>query len=157
MFRDAFARRRCLMPVSAFYEWKGQPGAKQPYAIAAAHDQALTLAGLWERWKSPEGQWVETCAVVTGAPNAKMAELHDRMPVILGEDDWSTWLGEREGDVAALLRPCAPTTGSNSGPYRRQSTASGTRAPICSSRLPPDGLAARDLPNRDRADEAVRR
>ena len=66
----------------------------------------MTLAGLWDRWKSPEGQWVVTCAIVTTTPNAAMAALHDRMPVILGEADWPLWLGEREGETDALLRPC---------------------------------------------------
>jgi putative SOS response-associated peptidase YedK len=105
-FRDAYRRRRCLIPVTAFYEWKGAPGSKQPYAIAAAQDDVLTLAGLWERWRSPEGETIETCAVVTGPPNTVMAELHNRMPVILGEADWPVWLGEHEGDVAGLMRPC---------------------------------------------------
>jgi putative SOS response-associated peptidase YedK len=105
-FRDAYRQRRCLVPVSAFYEWKGEGKAKQPYAIGPAHDEALTLAGLWDRWKSPEGEWIVTCAIVTGAPNATMAALHNRMPVILGEDDWPVWLGERDGDTKALLRPC---------------------------------------------------
>jgi putative SOS response-associated peptidase YedK len=58
----------------------GEPGAKPPYAIGAANDEVLTLAGLWECWKSPVGERIETCAVVTGAPNTAMVELHDRMP-----------------------------------------------------------------------------
>lgn len=105
-FREAFRQRRCLVPVSAFYEWKRAGKAKQPFAIGPAAGEALTLAGLWERWKSPDGHWVATCAIVTGPPNAAVAALHDRMPVILGETDWPLWLGERAGDPAALLRPC---------------------------------------------------
>jgi len=105
-FRDAYQRRRCLVPVSAFYEWKRDGKAKQPYAIGPAQGEALTLAGLWDRWKSPEGHWVVTCAIVTGPPNAAMAAMHDRMPVILSEADWPLWLGELDGDVDALLRPC---------------------------------------------------
>jgi putative SOS response-associated peptidase YedK len=107
-FRDAYARRRCLVPVTAFYEWKREGKAKQPYAIGPADpdEHALTLAGLWDRWKSPEGAWVVSCAIVTGPPNAAIAALHDRMPVILGEADWPVWLGERDGEAKALLRPC---------------------------------------------------
>jgi putative SOS response-associated peptidase YedK len=114
-FRDAYQRRRCLVPVSAFYEWKREAKTKQPFAIGPATDgeRALTLAGLWDRWKSPEGQWIVTCSIVTTEPNAAMAALHDRMPVVLGEADWPLWLGERvvprgegPGDISALLRPC---------------------------------------------------
>lgn len=105
-FRDAYAQRRCLVPVSAFYEWKRDGKARQPYAIGPASDQALTLAGLWERWKSPEGAWVVSCAIVTGPPNMAIAPIHNRMPVILGEADWPLWLGEREGDTGELLRAC---------------------------------------------------
>jgi putative SOS response-associated peptidase YedK len=113
-FRDAYQRRRCLVPVTAFYEWKRAGKTKQPFAIGPAQpeERALTLAGLWDRWKSPEGQWIVTCAIVTTTPNAAMAALHDRMPVILGESDWPLWLGERvvpsegPGDASALLRPC---------------------------------------------------
>lgn len=105
-FRDAYQRRRCLVPASAFYEWRRDGKAKQPFAIGPALGDALTLAGLWDRWKSPEGQWVVTCTIVTTTPNSAMAALHDRMPVILGEADWPLWLGEREGEANALLRPC---------------------------------------------------
>ena len=88
---------------------KGVAGSAATAATTSGNKRELPArAGreLWERWKSPEGQWVETCAVVTGVPNAAMAALHDRMPVILGESDWPVWLGEREGNVRALLRPC---------------------------------------------------
>lgn len=105
-FRDAFRKRRCLIPADVFYEWKGKPGAKQPYAIARVDGEPMAFAGLWERWKSLEGEVVRSCTIVTTDANQKVAELHDRMPVILGADDWSRWLGEDDGDPESLMRPC---------------------------------------------------
>ena len=107
MFRDAFRRRRCIVPATAFYEWKREGKAKQPFAIGLQSGEPLALGGLWERWQSPAGETVETFAVVTVAANEAMAAIHDRMPVILAADDWPRWLGEEgEGTPADLVRPC---------------------------------------------------
>lgn len=108
-FREAFARRRCLVPLDSFYEWKQVgPREKQPYAIALESGIPMAMAGLWERWRSPVKQTVLSAAIVTCAPNALLAELHNRMPVILPEPDWARWLGEEPADVdelKALLKP----------------------------------------------------
>ncbi len=111
MWRDAFARRRCLVPADAFYEWRaadglGPPG-KQPYAIARADGTPMALGGLWDGWRGPDGEIVRSFAIVVTAANATMAPIHDRMPVILEAPDWPLWLGETGGDAAALLRPAA--------------------------------------------------
>lgn len=111
-FRDAFARRRCLVPVDGFYEWhRPAEGAKQPYAFAhpanAAGDRPpLALAGLWESWRDPAGEILRTVTLVTTRANGVMAPIHDRMPVILAAEEWAIWLGEQVGDVGALMRPC---------------------------------------------------
>jgi putative SOS response-associated peptidase YedK len=105
MFKDALARRRCLVPADAFYEWKVIEGGKQPYAIARQDGQPIAFAGLWESFRWPDETITRSFTILTTAPNAEMAELHDRMPVILEQQDWPTWLGEVEGDHAALLRP----------------------------------------------------
>jgi len=106
-FRNAFKSRRCLVPVDAFYEWKKLDAkTKQPYAIGRADGQPLTLAGLWDGWKMPDGKWLHTFTILTTTPNSVMAEIHDRMPVILEEKDYAVWLGEADGDPAALLKPC---------------------------------------------------
>jgi putative SOS response-associated peptidase YedK len=107
MFKDALARRRCLVPADAFYEWKVIEGGKQPYAIARQDGQPLAFAGLWESFRWPDETVTRSFTILTTAPNAEMAELHDRMPVILERDDWSVWLGEAGGDHAALLHPAA--------------------------------------------------
>jgi putative SOS response-associated peptidase YedK len=109
-FRDAFARRRCLVPADAFYEWK-QLDAKttQPYRIIMADGSPIAFAGLWEQWNAPvSGETVKTFAIITTAPNALCAPIHNRMPVILDAADWQTWLGEvpaRSDELQALLRP----------------------------------------------------
>ena len=108
-FREAFQRRRCLVPVDNFYEWKKIATGKQPYAIALADRRLMALAGLWENWRSPAGEWVRSFAIITTTPNELCAELHNRMPVVLSPDLWSEWLGEQHADPArlqVLLAPC---------------------------------------------------
>src|ERR1700747_2809055 len=80
-FRKAFERRRCLVPVDNFYEWKKTEAGKQPYAIALADRGLMALAGLWENWHSPTGEWVSSFAIITTMPNELCAELHNRMPL----------------------------------------------------------------------------
>ena len=91
-FREAFHRgRRCFVPVDGFYEWEKTRGGKQPYLVGMADGSPLALAGLWERWKNPEaaGEVVHTFTVLTTEPNELCAPIHDRMPVILGRENWS--------------------------------------------------------------------
>ena len=107
-FREAFQRRRCLVPVDNFYEWRKTPTGKQPYAVALADRGLMALAGLWESWRSPAGERVLSFAILTTRPNELCAELHDRMPVILGPQNWPAWLGEEPADpspVKAMLAP----------------------------------------------------
>jgi putative SOS response-associated peptidase YedK len=108
-FRDAFARRRCLVPADGFYEWRSDGKAKQAYAVALRDGAPMALAGLWEGWKSPEGEWLRSFSIITTEANAKQALVHHRMPVILPREDWAAWLGETEtapGALLDLLRPC---------------------------------------------------
>jgi putative SOS response-associated peptidase YedK len=107
MWRDAFARRRCLVPADAFYEWQAGPSGKQPYAIARQNGEPMAFAGLWDGWRSPEGEVMRSFAIIVTAANATLAPIHDRMPVILEPADWPVWFGEAEGDPAALLLPAA--------------------------------------------------
>ncbi len=105
VFRGALARRRCLVPADAFYEWRTMPDGKQPYAIARTDGAPLAFAGLWESWRGPDQEVVRTFAIITTAANATMRELHHRMPVVLEAADWPAWLGEGQGDPTALLLP----------------------------------------------------
>src|ERR1700712_3110322 len=104
MFRMALAKRRCLVPAAAFYEWKTTPNGKVPHAIAQADGDPLALAGIWEGWRSPDGDVLRTFAIITIEANAQMAVMHDRMPVILEAGDWPVWLGEAKGDPQVLLK-----------------------------------------------------
>ena len=109
-FRGAWeAGRRCLVPFDLYYEWQKQPdGAKQPYAIGLKDRAPLGLAGLWESKRLAGDAVLRSFTIITTAPNALMAELHDRMPAIIAPDDYATWLGETDPDpnaARALLRP----------------------------------------------------
>jgi putative SOS response-associated peptidase YedK len=103
MFRQAFQHGRCLVPADGFYEWKGAKPPKQPYFIRMKDDGAFAFAGLWERWKPPNGEPVDTYTIITTEPNELMATIHNRMPVILRDGDYKKWLG-RDAPTD-LLRP----------------------------------------------------
>ncbi len=111
-FRQAFRRRRCIVPADGFYEWTAVPGQtrKQPWYIHRPDGEPYAFAGLWERWRpaGTDGPWVLSCSVITGAANPLMARVHDRMPVVLPPDVWSAWLDPDLQDadaVASMLRP----------------------------------------------------
>lgn len=103
-FREACRARRCLIPATAFYEWTGEKGAKQPWRIARSDGAPLAFAGIWQRW-GPEG--LPTCAIVTCGANEVMARLHHRMPVIVEPGDWPLWLGEAGHGAATLMQAAA--------------------------------------------------
>lgn len=100
-FRDALARRRCLVPMDAFFEWHD----KRPHTIARADGAMLVAAGLWEGWRGPDGTVVRSFTILTTTACADLQTLHDRMPVVLEPTDWACWLGEVAGDFAGLMRP----------------------------------------------------
>jgi putative SOS response-associated peptidase YedK len=104
-FREAFARRRCLLPADGFYEWAIRTGAarKQPYHLRLPEARLFGLGAIWE--PSPEGPG--TCAILTTEPTDALREIHDRMPVVIPRDAYGAWLdaGRGAGSVAALLRP----------------------------------------------------
>jgi putative SOS response-associated peptidase YedK len=96
MFKEAYARRRCIVPVDGFFEWRALKGAraKQPYAIAMKDGSPFGLAGLWENWKNPNtGEWERTFAIITVPSNQLLAKIHNRMPAILEPRSYERWLG----------------------------------------------------------------
>ena len=104
-FRDAFKRRRCLIPADGFYEWQAQGKVKQPFYISLKSGEPLAMAGLWESWKSPDGEVLRTCCVITTGPNAVMEPIHNRMPVIIAPRHWQRWLSAPTEDMADLICP----------------------------------------------------
>jgi putative SOS response-associated peptidase YedK len=102
-FREAFLRRRCLVAVDGFYEWKRAGKAPStPFFLRRVDGKPFALAGLWSRWVSADGEVIESCAILTQAARAPAAAIHDRMPVVLDRADWSRWLDPDETDPAAL-------------------------------------------------------
>jgi len=92
-FRDAMRRRRCLILADGFYEWKRfGPKEKQPYNFGMANDSPFAFAGLWDRWLDQDKKAIETCTILTTKPNSLVADVHDRMPVMLRPEDYDLWL-----------------------------------------------------------------
>jgi putative SOS response-associated peptidase YedK len=108
-FRDAFVRKRCLVPVDSFYEWKREGTVRQPYRIVRRDGRPLALAGLWAGWRDPaDGTVRRTFSIVTTTPNHAIAGLHDRMPVVIEPEAWDRWLDPRpaeSGELMGLLVP----------------------------------------------------
>jgi putative SOS response-associated peptidase YedK len=106
-FSEAYRKRRCIVPVDGFFEWKAIKGkkAKQPFAIAMKDGSPFGIAGLWENWKDLKtGEWIRTFVIITTDANTLVADIHDRMPVILAPSDYTRWLGD-EPDPHDLIRP----------------------------------------------------
>ncbi len=109
-FRRALATRRCLLPADGFYEWysaealdaRGKP-IKQPFFIRPADGGLLVMAGLYEFWKDPAGQWLSTCTVITTKAIDRVGHLHDRMPMTVPQAQWDDWLNPRLGAEAIEL------------------------------------------------------
>jgi putative SOS response-associated peptidase YedK len=102
-FRDAFRRKRCLVPVDSFYEWRREGNRRQPYRIVREDGRPLALAGLWTGWRDPASDEARrTFTIVTTTASAAIADLHDRMPVVLPPEAWSTWLNVRQTDLGEL-------------------------------------------------------
>jgi putative SOS response-associated peptidase YedK len=94
-FRESFRSRRCLVPADGFYEWRHQGRKKQPFFIHKPEREPFAFAGVWDRWINPDGEVIDSCAIVTTTANHLMRPLHERMPVILNPEDFGRWLDPR--------------------------------------------------------------
>jgi putative SOS response-associated peptidase YedK len=110
-FRNAYRRRRCLIPADGFYEWKKSPepkGKKTPMYVRMRSGKPFAFAGLWETWHAPDGSELRSCTIITTSPNKLMATMHDRMPVIMPQEKFQLWLdgGEKSPEeLDPLLAP----------------------------------------------------
>jgi len=108
-FREAFERRRCLIPADGFYEWRHAGGEREAFLVRRADNRPFAFAGLWELPTERDPGVLGTCTIITTEPNEALREIHDRMPVILDPDDWNRWLDpdlRRVSVLRPLLRPC---------------------------------------------------
>jgi putative SOS response-associated peptidase YedK len=107
-FSDAVHYRRCLIPADGFYEWKRTGKTRQPYMFEVGEGELFAFAGLWDQWKDPQGKVIESCTILTTGSNDLLAEIHDRMPVIVPPDKYTLWLDPEVEDfdaVKAILQP----------------------------------------------------
>lgn len=115
-FKRAFTKRRCIIPADGFYEWKKIPGqrTKQPMFIQRTDGEPLAFAGLWELWRpkdaaeGDDSQLLRSCTIITGRPNERVAEVHDRMPVMLPPSAWDAWLDPANDDLDTLGKLLVP-------------------------------------------------
>ena len=110
MFREAYRKRRCFVPVDGFFDWQTTKSGEQPYAIGMKNGAPFDLAGLWENWKDSEtSEWVRTFTIITVTSNEMIARIHDRMPAILRSTDYERWLGsERDPHDLLVTFPSEP-------------------------------------------------
>jgi putative SOS response-associated peptidase YedK len=107
-FRELVRSQRCLIPSDGFYEWKREGKQKLPFCFTMADESIFAFAGLWDRWRSPQGQFLESCTILTTAPNELMQDIHDRMPAILMPEDYDLWLDrgfEKVEELRPLMKP----------------------------------------------------
>ena len=107
-YKAAMKRRRCLIPADGFYEWQAGGVRKQPYYIRPKSDAPLAFGGLWETWIGPNGEELETAAIVTTTANETLKPIHDRMPVVIAAEQFDLWLGNGDEDTKAatgLIKP----------------------------------------------------
>jgi putative SOS response-associated peptidase YedK len=105
MFRHAFVTRRCIIPATGFFEWTGEKKERIPHHISAADGAILGFAGLWETWRSPEGEEIVTATIIVREANAFMAKIHDRMPAMLHPRDFDAWLSGAGGKELLMQPP----------------------------------------------------
>lgn len=107
-FQEPFRSQRCLIPADGFYEWQRNGKTRQPYCFELNDGELFAFASLWDRWMSPQREIIESCTILTTTSNSLLADIHDRMPVILKPDDYDLWLDpafKDAGSLSEMLRP----------------------------------------------------
>lgn len=132
-FREAVQRRRCLVLADGFYEWRTDGKKKTPYWFHRPDQKPFAMAGLWETWRAPDGERLQTVCLITTDANAVVAPVHDRMPVLLLPQDWDHWLDPTPlppQQVTPLLRP-APADFLQARPVSRFVSSAANEGPRC--------------------------
>lgn len=123
-YKEPFKKRRCIIPANGFYEWRKQGSVKQPYFIGLGGDTPFGMAGLWARWRDKDNndETLESFTIITTTPNEVVAPLHNRMPVVLSPDNYTSWLSPDCNDISALqeLLVPAPSEGFTFWPVSRR-------------------------------------
>jgi len=101
-FRDSILTKRCLIPADGFYEWQKMGSVKQPYCFEVGEGEVFAFGGLWDQWRSPDGEIIESCTILTTTPNSLVADMHARMPVIVTPDKYDVWLDPDVTDFEAI-------------------------------------------------------
>ena len=110
-FSDPFRTQRCLIPADGFYEWARNGKTKQPYCFEVGDGELFVFAGLWDRWIDPQGIHIESCTIITTTPNSHLADIHNRMPVILPSGAYASWLNPAMQDPRVALGWLVPYAG----------------------------------------------
>lgn len=126
-FKQLLKSKRCIIPADGFYEWKKEGTSKQPYRILLSDGGIFSFAGLYDTWEDHEGKKLSTCTIITTTPNRLMADLHDRMPVILRTEDEEGWLDRDNDDVESLLKILKPYDASKMRAYKVPLTVGNVR------------------------------
>ena len=140
-YRAALRYHRCLVPASGFYEWRPTPRGRQPYFIHLPGEPLFAFAGLYDIWYSPDGSELRTYTIITCQPNALMAPIHNRMPVILARDAEAVWLDPQETRTAAVLPLLLPFPTELMAAYPVSTAVDSLRndEPALTAQLPLDG------------------
>ncbi len=126
-FRNAFKKRRCLVLADGFYEWRRDGRTRTPMRIVLKSNEPFAFAGLWESWKSPDGQVLHSCSIATTTPNELLATIHDRMPVILSEEAERIWLDPEQQDARVLTGVLTPFPAGSMDAYQVSSVVNSAR------------------------------
>ncbi|WP_339250095.1 SOS response-associated peptidase [Paenibacillus sp. FSL P2-0089] len=126
-FKRLLKSKRCIIPADGFYEWKKDGSTKQPYRILMSDGNIFSFAGLYDTWEDPEGKKISTCTIITTTPNSLMADIHDRMPVILWSEDEADWLERDNDDIESLLKLLRPYDASKIRVYKVPSAEGNVR------------------------------
>jgi putative SOS response-associated peptidase YedK len=144
-FRDSFRARRCLIPADGFYEWKKAGKERHPFHFGMKDDGLFAFAGVWDRWKSPNGQVLESCSILTTTANKVLDGVHDRMPVILPRRHYQIWLTAPETETGRLAELLVPFDASSMVGYPVSSLVNKPQndVPECAREVPSPETQAR--------------